>query len=91
MTKEEEIEIVHGKGKHVVLLGAGATCASTMRDPEKGGKTLPLMWNVIDVVGLSKVVDALPKEYQLHKEDFEKLYSLVNWSLFSDRLKVDNF
>lgn len=77
MTKEEEIEIVHGKGTHVVILGAGATYASTLRNPEKNGKTLPLMWNVIDVVGLTNVVNDLPKEYQPHKEDFEKLYSLL--------------
>lgn len=78
MTKEEEIEIVHGKGAHVVILGAGATYASTLKNPEKNGKTLPLMWNVIDVVGLTDVVNGLPKEYHLHKEDFEKLYSLLS-------------
>ena len=77
MTKEEEIEIVHGKGTHVVILGAGATYASALRNPEKNGKTLPLMWNVIDIVGLSNVVKGLPIEYQLLKEDFEKLYSLL--------------
>jgi hypothetical protein len=77
MTKEEEIEIIHGKGTHVVILGAGATYASTLRNPEKNGKSLPLMWNVIDIVGLTSVVNELPKEYQLLKEDFEKLYSLL--------------
>lgn len=77
MTKEEEIEIVHGKGAHVVILGAGATYASTLRNSEKNGKALPLMRNVIDVVGLADVVNELPEEYKLHKEDFEKLYSLL--------------
>ena len=63
--------------KPTVILGAGATYASALRNPEKNGKTLPLMWNVIDVVGLTNVVNDLPKEYQLHKEDFEKFYSLL--------------
>ncbi len=83
MTKEEEIEIVHGNGEHVVILGAGATYASTLRNPEKKGKTLPLMWNIIDIVGLNNVVDELPKEHQALKNDFEKLYSLL--------AKNDNF
>lgn len=77
MTTKEEIEFVHGKGSHVVLLGAGATFASTIRNPEKSGKTLPLMWNVIDVVGLNTLVNGLPKEYKLLREDFEKFYSLL--------------
>lgn len=77
MTKEEEIKSVHGKGAHVVLLGAGATYASTLRNPEKNGKKLPLMWNVVDVVGLNNIVNGLPKEYQQFREDFEKLYSLL--------------
>ncbi len=77
MTKEEEIEIVHGNGSHVVILGAGATYASTLRNPEKNGNELPLMWNVVDKVGLNDVVNGLPKEYQQHREDFEKLYSLL--------------
>ncbi|MFS4457369.1 hypothetical protein [Maribacter sp. 2304DJ31-5] len=77
MTKEEEIEAVHANDSYVVLLGAGATYASTLLNPEKNGKTLPLMWNIIDVVGLNEVVNGLPKEYQQFREDFEKLYSLL--------------
>lgn len=77
MTKEEEIEIVHGNGAHVVILGAGATYASTLRNPEKNGYELPLMWNVVDIVGLNNVVNGLPKEYQQYREDFEKLYTLL--------------
>jgi len=89
MTREEEIEIVHGKGTHVVLLGAGASFASTLRNPEKSGKKLPLMWNIIDIVGLNDVIKSLPMEYQLLKEDFEKLYSkLVNSGKFDEERKV---
>ena len=78
MTKEEEIEIVHGnKYIHTVILGAGATLALTLRTPERNGKTLPLMQNIIDVIGLNDVVKTLPKDYQLYREDFEKFYSLL--------------
>lgn len=77
MTKEEEIGIVHGVGNHVVLLGAGASLAATIRNPEKGGKQLPLMNNLVDIVGLNKVVDELPANLKTHKSDFEKLYSLL--------------
>ncbi|MGL2992942.1 hypothetical protein [Flavobacterium sp. TSSA_36] len=78
MTKEEEIEIVHGRGTHVVILGAGASYASTLKTPEKNGKRLPLMKNIVDIVGLNDVVNNLPKEYQILKEDFEKLYCKIS-------------
>jgi len=78
MTTQEEIEKVHGQGTHVVILGAGASYASTLFTPEKNGKRLPLMKNIIDVVGLNEVVKSLPKEYQLLKEDFESLYSKLS-------------
>lgn len=38
MTKEEGIEQVYGGGGHVVILGAGASIASSLRNPEKNGK-----------------------------------------------------
>jgi hypothetical protein len=75
MTTKEEIETVHGSGGHVVLLGAGATLASTLRNPEKGKKKLPLMNNIIEVVGLQNVVKHLPKELKKLQNDFEKFYS----------------
>lgn len=79
MTTEEEIEKVHGGGGHVVILGAGASYASSLRNPEQGGKDLPLMRNIVDIVGLDGVVNELPKEFRIFKEDFEALYSrLVN-------------
>jgi len=88
MTKEEEIEIVHGKGTHVVILGAGASYASTLRTPEKNGKRLPLMRNIVDIVGLNDVVNTLPKDYQLLREDFEKLYSKISKSCEYNEEKI---
>ena len=77
MTTQEEIEKVHGQGTHVTILGAGATYASTLRNPEKNGKKLPLMKNIVDIVDLNYLVSKLPKEYQILREDFEKLYSKI--------------
>lgn len=79
MTKEEEIQQVHGQGTHVVILGAGASYASTLRNPERYGKKLPLMRNIVDVVGLQSIVNTLPSEIKIFKEDFEKLYSALSY------------
>jgi len=78
MTTQEEIDKVHGGGSHVLLLGAGASFASTLKNPEKNGRTLPLMWNIVDIVGLNNIVDQLPKDYIALKQDFEKLYSKLS-------------
>ena len=59
MTKEEGIEQVFGGGGHVVILGAGASIASTLRNPERHGKLLPSMDNFIELVGLSALTGIL--------------------------------
>ncbi len=83
MTREDEISKVHGGGSHVVILGAGASFASTLRNPEKNAKKLPLMKNIVDIVGLNKIINSLPQDYIDLQEDFEKLYSkLANESKF---------
>lgn len=43
-------------GCHVVILGAGASIASTLRDPEIHGLSLPSMNNLPDVCGLNDVL-----------------------------------
>jgi hypothetical protein len=77
MTRDEEIQIVHGGKKHLVLLGAGASLAATLRNPEKGKTKLPLMNNIIEVVGLQNVVNQLPEELKSLQENFEKFYSVL--------------
>ena len=72
MTKEEGIKQVFGGGGHVVLLGAGASIASTYRNKEKNGKSLPSMDNFIDIVGLNDLVGKIPEN--LLASNFEKLY-----------------
>ncbi|GAA4437712.1 hypothetical protein GCM10023188_32230 [Pontibacter saemangeumensis] len=73
MTREEEITKVYGGKPHVVILGAGASIASTRRNPEATGKELPSMYNITDVVGLRDIVDALPDG--VYHDNFEILYS----------------
>jgi hypothetical protein len=73
LTKEDRIKTVFGGGGHVVILGAGASIASTMRNPEPGGKVLPSMNNFIEVVGLQDIVESLP--IKLKANNFEELYS----------------
>lgn len=72
-TKEDRIKTVYGGGGHVVILGAGASIASTIRNPEPNGKRLPSMNNFIDIVGLSDIVDSLPEN--LKAKNFEQLYT----------------
>lgn len=72
MTREEGIEQVFGGGGHVVILGAGASIASTFRNAELNGKRLPSMDNFIELVGLSDLIAQVPEN--LRNNNFEKLY-----------------
>ncbi|WP_142529973.1 hypothetical protein [Pedobacter westerhofensis] len=76
MSKEAGIQQVFGGGGHVVILGAGASIASTMRNGERSGKRLPSMDNFIDVVGLHDIVEGLPDD--LRATNFETLYSKIH-------------
>src|SRR5690606_20286258 len=62
-----------GGGGHVVILGAGASIASTIRNPEISGKKLPSMDNFIEVVGLQDVFESIDEN--LKAQNFEILYS----------------
>jgi hypothetical protein len=76
MSREKGIQTVYGGGGHVVLLGAGASIASTIRNPERQKKKLPSMDNFIDLVGLREIVERLPSE--LRSSNFETLYSKLH-------------
>jgi len=80
-TKEDRIKTVMGGGGHVVILGAGASIASTLRNPEKNAKKLPSMDNFIDVLELTDLVSELPEKLQA--KNFENLYS----NLYNDNPK----
>lgn len=73
LTKLDRIKTVMGGGRHVVILGAGASIASTMRNPETTGKKLPSMNNFVEVVGLQDIIEKLPNN--LGAKNFENLYS----------------
>ncbi len=76
-------------GCHVVILGAGASIAATIRDAEIHGLKLPSMNNMPDVVGLNGVLEHFPKE--LIQDNFEATYSNIAESApNSPYLKVMN-
>lgn len=75
-TIQDRIKTVMGGGGHVVILGAGASIASTFRNSEATGKKLPSMDNFIDIVGLTDIVQKLPKN--LVAQNFEELYSKLH-------------
>lgn len=68
-----ELELTYGS--HVVILGAGASIASNLRNPEIHGMQLPSMNNLPDVVGLRSILDKFPKE--LIANNFEETYSNI--------------
>ncbi len=68
---------------HVVILGAGASYAA-FPSGDKNGLVLPLMWNIVDVVGLEPLLDdAGIYEY---RDDFETLFSMLATSGKHDEL-----
>jgi hypothetical protein len=73
MTREQGIKRVFDWPSHVVILGAGASIASTNHNPEPSGKKVPSMKNLIEVVGLTDIIESV----DLNKENknFEKVYS----------------
>lgn len=77
-TKVDRINTVLNGGGHVVILGAGASIASTFRNRELNGKKLPSMDNFIEIVGLQDIIERLPNH--LIANNFETLYS----NLFKD-------
>jgi hypothetical protein len=86
LTREDRIKTVFGGGGHVVILGAGASIASTLRNPEPSGKILPSMNNFVDVVGLQDIVETLPEKLQAN--NFEELFSrLYDNNPESDEIK----
>lgn len=62
-----------GMGRiHVVILGSGASFAAFPQG-DKNGRKLPLMRNIVDVVGLGSLLDEAG--INEHRDNFEKLYS----------------
>ena len=70
--KRAAIQIPNINRPHVVILGAGASLAA-FPNGDKNGRKLPLMWNIVEVVGLKPMLDEAAITENL--DDFEKLYS----------------
>ena len=60
----------------MVILGAGASIASAIRNREPGGKALPSMDNLVEVVGLDDVIEMLPAG--IRSGNFEEMYSRLH-------------
>lgn len=73
MTKKEGIKKVYGDNRHVVILGAGASIASTDKNPEKSGKRLPSMDNFIELLGLEDIISRI--KIQVNSNNFEEIYN----------------
>ncbi len=58
---------------HVVILGAGASIAMTRRNSEQSNKELPSMDDLVEVVGLSQILDDNGIDYV--GKNFEVLFS----------------
>ena len=60
-------------GRHIVILGAGASIASSILDPEKNGRRLPSMNDLPKVIPMDDLLVHVPKT--LYSDNFEALYS----------------
>lgn len=76
-------------GMHLVILGAGASIASSMRNPERLGHKLPSMNDLPKVIDMSDILSQLPAE--LICDNFEELYgNIYEWDSESKFLKEIN-
>lgn len=76
-------------GMHLVILGAGASIASSFRNPEANGKKLPSMNDLPTVINLSDIMSQLPHE--LICDNFEELYgNIYEWNSKSELLNKIN-
>jgi hypothetical protein len=73
MNRQEGIDTVYGGPSHVVILGAGASIASVVRDTEPAKKRLPSMDNFIEVLDLAGMLEAAGVDP--HVTNFESAYS----------------
>ncbi len=73
MNRKEGVQRGLRDVNHVVILGAGASVASAVRDPEPSGKRLPTMDSLIDDLELGNVIRSLPADFTT--SNFEEVFS----------------
>lgn len=73
MNRNDLIESPSDVRPHVVLLGAGASRAA-FPDGDASGKPVPLMDDLLEVVGLRSTIEQAGLEYD-HRRNFEHVYS----------------
>lgn len=82
----DQIDCVKEGFSHVVILGAGASKACCIANPERNGKSIPLMNDLPKIIDLENELNDLPEE--LRNENFEKIFStLFKNEPESERLK----
>lgn len=76
MTGEQVINTVFDGPSHIVILGSGASRASALHNsPEPSGRKLPLMDDLVEVVGLTDIIRSIDHKGQ--DANFEVLYSAL--------------
>ena len=75
--EEAEIKDVSFNRPHVVILGAGASCAA-LPNGDRNGKKLPTMATFVDVLGLNELLENHGIEYE--GRNFEEVYSELKTS-----------
>ena len=84
LTVQDQLKIVKEGFRHVIILGAGASRASCIDNPEKNQRSLPLMNDLIKVVNLDPELDGLPK--RVLKHNFEDIFSKLHTDQDNARL-----
>src|SRR5690606_16133619 len=74
-TVEKQIKTVHKGLRHIVILGAGASIASVIDNPEKNKKILPSMENLVEVLGLGSLLESIMKK--IKSKNFESVFSYL--------------
>lgn len=84
--EESEIKDIGCNRPHVVILGAGASCAA-LPDGDRNGKRLPTMANFVDVVGLNELLDTHGIDHR--GRNFEEIYNNLKTSGAQPTLVTD--
>jgi len=72
---EQEIQHIEMDQPHVVILGAGASCAA-FPNGDKNDVKLPLMNNFVDILGLKDLLSGTGIDFKT--ENFEEIYSQLH-------------